>query len=158
MGMCVLYGSYMGVAPSPLLICYVFFSIGSSSFFDSYQIFIIKKIPPLLIYPYIDTPLLSHPHIQVSSTIPLYPGTPVVTSWKIWVRGGGVLRMAGGHLLFIIYYSMISTIILPNNQMPPQANKIANNKITQQLSTTIILATTIKANNNKINNSIIQGQ
>ena len=120
MGMCVLYGSYMGVAPSPLLICYVFFSIGSSSFFDSYQIFIIKKIPPLLIYPYIDTPLLSHPYIPQEYQLLLYPHTPVVTTWKIWGWEGGVLRMAGGHLLFIIYYSMISTIILPNNHSQGQ--------------------------------------
>ena len=88
--MCVLYGSYMGVAPSPLLICYVFFSIGSSFFFDSYQIFIIKKIPPLLIYPYTQVlgtniPLYRHP-----TTIPppyttgvpttAIPTYPLVTS------------------------------------------------------------------------------
>ena len=131
--MCVLYGSYMGVAPSPLLICYVFFSIGSSSFFDSYQIFIIKKIPPLLIYPYIDTPLLSHPHIPQEYQL---ADIPIPSSNYLKNMGGergGVLRMAGGHLLFIIYYSMISTIILPNNQMPPKANnnKIANTKIAQ---------------------------
>ena len=103
-----------------LLICYVFFSVGSSSFFDSYKIFIIKKIPPLLIYPYIDTPLLSHPYIPQEYQLLLYPHTPVVTTWKIWGWEGGVLRMAGGHLLFIIYYSMISTRILPNNHSQGQ--------------------------------------
>ena len=173
MGMCVLYGSYMGVAPSPLLICYVFFSIGSSFFFDSYQIFIIKKIPPLLIYPYIDTPLLSHPHIPQEYQL---ADIPIPSSNYLKNMGGE----RGGYWGWrgVTYYLLFITVWFPLSfylTIIPKANKIANNKITQQLSTTIILSTTIKANNkinyhsskannNKINNStkannkIAQGQ
>ena len=99
MGVCVMGEAHVVCL---LLICYVFFSIGSSSFFDSYKIFIIK----------INTPTTYIPLYRYPTTIPPLYTTGVPTTAiprystsnylkNMGGRGGGI-EDGGGSL--IIYY------------------------------------------------------